>query len=82
MVQDLNVKEFLQRGLDLLDARVTKFKHFARIGEDDMVVLLDAETLLVLRHLIAKLVLANEVAINQQINRVVERSAADAVALC
>ena len=79
VVQDLDVKQLLQCGLDLLDTRVTKLKHFAGVGEDDVVVLLDPITLLVLRNLVAKLVFADEVAIDEQINGIVESRTTDAI---
>ncbi len=46
-----------------------------------MVVLLDPIALLVLRHLIAKLVLAHQIAIDEQVHGVVKSSATDAMPL-
>tara|TARA_B100000767_G_C19293350_1_gene340382 strand:- start:28 stop:222 length:195 start_codon:yes stop_codon:yes gene_type:complete len=64
MVQDFDIEQFFQRGLDLLDTRVTKFDDFARVGEDYVVVLLDSVTLFILRNFITKLMLPHQVAIN------------------
>jgi len=79
VVQHLDVKQLFQCGLDLLDTRVTKLQHFAGVGEDDVVVLLDPIALLVLRHFVAKLVFADEVAINEQIDGIVQRGPTYAV---
>ena len=46
-----------------------------------MVVLLDAVTLFVLRHLVAKLMLAHQIAIDEQVHGVVKSSATDAMPL-
>ena len=73
VVQHLNVKELFERGFDLLDARVTKFKDLAGVGEDDMVVLLDPVALLVLGPLVAKLMASHQIAIKQQVEGVVQR---------
>ena len=80
-MQNLDIKQLLQRSLDLLDARVTEFEHFAGVGEDHMIMLLDAVTLFVLRHLVAKLMLAHQIAIDEQVHGVVKSSAADAMPL-
>ena len=65
VVPDLDVEKLFQGRLDLLDARIAKFQDFTGVGEDHVVVLLDPVTLLVLRHLVAELVLADEVAVDE-----------------
>ena len=65
VVQDLDVEKLFQGRLDLLDARIAKLQDFTGVGEDHVVVLLDPVTLLILRHLVAKLVLADEVAVDE-----------------
>ena len=65
VVQDLDVEKLFQGGLDLLDARIGKLQDFTGVGENHVVVLLDPVTLLVLRHFVAKLVLSDEVAVDE-----------------
>ena len=79
MVEHLDAEQLLERGLDLLNARVAKLDDFTGVGEDDVVVLLDAVAFLVLGHFFAKLVLADQIAIDEQVHRVVQRGAAHAV---
>ena len=45
MVEHLDAEQLLERGLDLLNARVAKLDDFTGVGEDHVVVLLDAVTL-------------------------------------
>ena len=73
MVEDLNAEEFLDGGLDLLDTRIAELDDLARVGEYDVVVLLDLVRTLVLGDLVTKLVLPDQAAIHQQFNGVVER---------
>ena len=80
-MHDLDIEQFLERSLDLLDAGIAKLDDFTRVGEDDVVVLLDAVALLVLGDFFAKLVLADQIAIDEQLYRVVERRTADPVFL-
>jgi hypothetical protein len=71
MVHDLDVKNLLKGGFDLLDTRVAKLQDFPGVGEDDVVVLLDPVAFLVLRTLIAKLMTPYQVAVEQEVQSVV-----------
>jgi len=61
MVQDINVKYFFECFLDILNSRVTKFKHFSRINEDNMIVLLVLMTRFKVRLVVTKLMLPDQV---------------------
>lgn len=79
MVVYFDIEDFLDRFFDGLDARVAEFDHFARIGHDDVVVLLVEIRLFVVRLVLPELVLADERAIQKQFDGIVQRRAAHAV---
>jgi len=81
MVLDLNAKYFFYRRFDVLDARIAEFDDFSGIGADDMVVLLGAVRFFKLGDVLSELVLADQVAGEQQFNCVVERCAGNPVIL-
>ena len=81
MVVDLNPENILDRLLDRLDAWVAELDDFARIGHDDVVVLLVEIRFLIMRLVLAELVFADERAVEQEFDRVVQRRTAHAVVL-
>lgn len=81
MVRDLNAENVFNRLLDGLDARVAEFDHLARIGHDDVVVLLVEIRFFVMRLVLAELVFAHQSAVEQQFYGVVQRGTRHAVIL-
>lgn len=79
MIQHLEIQQVTHRRLDLLDARITKFNYLATIHADKMIMLLKAVGLFILREVLAKLVLGNEVTTNQEFERIVYSGAANPV---
>ena len=67
--------------LDRLNSGITKFHNLMTIGTDQMVVLLETVRFLVLRQILAKLVLGDQVAVYQHVQRVIDRGTADPVLL-
>ena len=65
MVQDFDAEAFFQAFFDELKAWVAKFFDFTGVGKNDVIVLAIGKTALELRHVFAKLMLANEVASQQ-----------------
>ena len=76
MVQDMEVQQVADHGLDAVNARVAEFHHFMAFGADDVVVLAVAVALLVLGEVAAELVLADEALLDQQIQGIVDGGAA------
>lgn len=72
MTTYLNAENFFNRGFDLLQPRVTEFYHLTCIGKYDVVMLLVEVALLVKALVLTKLVFAHQVAIQQQLNGVVQ----------
>jgi len=81
VVVDLNIKNLLNGFFNRLDARVTKLNHLARVGHDDVVVILVKIRFLVMRLVLPKLVFADQCAIKQQFNGIVQGGAAHAIVL-
>lgn len=78
---DVELQDFAHHALDLLDTRIAKLYHFAAIDTNDVVVLLIAVRLLELRHVFSKLMLGHQIAIQQNLQGIVNRSTAYAVLL-
>jgi len=79
MVVDFYVENFFYRFFDRLDARIAEFDDFARIGHDDVVVLLVEIGFFVMRLVLPELMLPDQSAVEQQFDRVVQRCAADTI---
>jgi hypothetical protein len=79
MVQDIEIQQFTYHGLDIVDAGITKFHYLMAVGTDKVIMLPVAVRLFILCQVPAKLVLAGEVALYQQVERVVHGSPAYAV---
>lgn len=75
------IKHLSYHVLDRLDPRITELHHFMAIGTDQVIMLFVAIGFFELCQVFAKLVLGNEVAIHQNVERVVNRRAADTVTL-
>ena len=71
MVQNLDVEYLFQCGLDTLNTGVTEFQYLIAVGEDNMIMLLVLKSTLIMGGILAKLMLANQVAINEELYRVV-----------
>ena len=76
---DLEMEQITHCRLDLLDARIAELNYFPAIDADEMIVLLKAVGLLVLCEIFSKLVLRDEIAIHQQLKRIINGGAAHAV---
>jgi hypothetical protein len=79
MVQDIEMHQFLHRILDVLDSRIAKLNHFVTVGANEVIVLLVAVRFFVLCQILAKLVLAHQVAFDKQIQRIINRGPTHAV---
>lgn len=73
-MQNFDVEDLFQRGLNALNTRVTEFQYLIAIGEDNMVVLLILECSLIVGCILTKLMLTHQVAINEKLNGVVQGS--------
>ena len=71
MVQDMEVQQVADHGLDAVDARVAEFHHFMAFGANDVVVLAVAVALLVLGKVAAELVLADKALLDEKVQGVV-----------
>lgn len=80
VVRDFKIQQLAHHVFDLLHTRIAKFYHFPAVGADDVVVLFETIGFFVLRKVAAKLVLFHQIEIDQKFQRVVHRSATDAVA--
>ena len=79
MIQYLKIQQIPHRRLDLLDARIAKLNHFTTIHTDEMVMLLKAMGLFILRQVLAKLVLGDQVTTDQELEGIVYCSPADPI---
>ena len=79
MMRDFNAKLFLDRTLDFKQSRVAKLHHRFRLDVDEMVVLAELVRPLILCAVVPKLVLDDQAAVQQQVDGIVERGAANAV---
>lgn len=80
-MQHFEFQQIANHALDVLYPRVAEFHHAVAIGTDQMVVLPESVSFLVLRHILAKLVAGHQVAIHEQIQGIIDGGAADAVIL-
>ncbi len=78
-MRDPEIEQFPYHVLDLLHTRVAKLDHFAAVGADNVVVLLVAVRLFILRQVFPELVFFHQVAGHQQFQRIVHRGTAYAV---
>ena len=79
MIGDVELKDFAGHFLDLLNARIAKFKNAFTIRADQMIVLLVFKCFFELRQIFTKLMLGNEVAIQKQFDGIVQRGPAHPV---
>lgn len=79
VVHDIKFQHVAHHVLDILDARVAEFHHLMAVGTDEVVVLPVAVRFFVLGQVTAKLVLGNQIAVNQYIQGIVNRSTANPV---
>ena len=68
---DFNAKDFFQRRFYALNARITELKYLIAIGKNNVVVLLVLKRALVMCRVLTKLMLANQIAINQKLDGIV-----------
>lgn len=78
---DIKFQDIAHHALDLLNTRVAKLHHFTAINADYMIVLFIAVRFFKLRHVFAKLVFGYQIARNQKLQGVVNRSTTNAVLL-
>ena len=78
-MRNLHAKLLLNRLLDFEKSWVAKLHHVLRLHVDEMVVLAELVGTLVLCAVVPKLVLDDQAAIQQQLDGVVKRGAADAI---
>ena len=79
-MRDAEIQEITDHIFYLLHAGIAKLHHFAAIGADDVVVLFVAIRLFKLGEVFPELVLFHQITIDEQLQRIVHRSPADAVA--
>ena len=71
MVFDFDIKYLLKGRFYCLNARIAEFHYTVAFGADQVIVLLVAVGLLVLRQILSELMLAYKVALNQEVQRVI-----------
>lgn len=79
MVRNFNMERLFDILFNFFDLRISKFKHQAGFGIDKMVMLLEFVGPLELGTVISELVLGNQVAVQQQLNCIVQRCTANPV---
>lgn len=79
MVSDVESKEVAHRILDLLNTRIAKLEHLTAFKTNYMIMLFVSVRLLVLIEIFPKLVLSDKVAINEDLEGVVDSCAANTV---
>ena len=72
----MEVQQLADHSLDAVNTWVAEFHHFMAFSADDMVVLAVTVALLILSEVAAKLMLADEALLDEQIQGVVDRGAA------
>ena len=78
---NLDTKNILQSRLYALNPWITELSNFIGVGQDNVVMLLILERLFKVRRILTELVFANQVAIQQELDGVVERGPAHRIAL-
>ena len=81
VVRDIKLEQVAHHVFDLLNSGVAKLKHLAAVHANEVVVLLVAVRFFVERQVLTELVLFHQVAIQKQVECVVNRCPADPVAL-
>ena len=81
MMVNLEVEQIAHHRFYLLNARVAKFHYLAAVNANYMVVLLVAVGFFVLGNVFAKLMPLNQIAIYEQLQRIINRGAANIVLL-
>src|SRR5690606_8747553 len=76
MMLDIELQEVADHGLDLVDARIAKLDHLAALYANNVIVLLITIRFFKLGHVFTKLVFGDQVARNEQFQRVVDGSPA------
>ncbi len=75
----LDPEYLFESRLDILNSRIAEFQHFIGIGQDDVIVLLILKCALKMGGVLTELMLAHQIAVDQQINRVVKSGSRDPV---
>ncbi len=81
MVHDVEFQHVANHVLDILNPWVTELHHLVAIRTDEVVVLTVTVRFLVLGQVTAKLVFGNQIAVDQYIERIINRSSAYAIIL-
>lgn len=81
MVLDFDVEYFFNRLFDIFNSRITEFDHFARIGQNDVVMLFVEIRFFVMGLILTKLMASYKAAFQEQLYRVVKSCPADPVIL-
>ena len=81
MMRDIEVEQLLGCVLDLLNAWITELEHLSAIFADEVIVLREIVRWFEVRNILPELMLGNKLAVEQQIHRVVKRSAAYTIVL-
>ena len=61
----VKMQDLFYRTLNILNARITEFHHFMTLRANEMIVLFIAVRFLVLRKIFSKLMLANQITLDQ-----------------
>jgi hypothetical protein len=75
------MQDLFDRTLNILNARITEFHHFMTLRANEMIVLFVPVRFFVLRKVFSKLMLANQIALYQQIQGIIDSSTTYAVIL-
>jgi hypothetical protein len=81
VVRDVKIEQIANHRLDILDAGVAKLDNFRAIGANNVVVLLETVGFFVLRQVASELMFSHQIAIDQQLERVVNRCSTNPITL-
>lgn len=81
MMENIKMKNLFRGLLNVLDTRIAEFNNFMAIRADQVIVLLVPIRFLVLGQVLAKLMLAHEIAFHQQVEGIVNGGTANPVVL-
>ncbi len=76
VVVHLKTQQFAHSRFDLLNARITEFEHFVTVQAYQVIVLTETVTLFVHCHVLSELMAFYQTAVQQQVERIVDRCAA------
>ena len=81
MMYHIKLQQLFHGILNVLNSRIAELNHFVTIGANQMIMLTIAERFFILRQILPELMFCNKIALHQQIQRVINSSAAHLIIL-